>query len=85
MPDLVHTFLKKVQTGDFDASRIGPSLIATEALRRSRLRTAVIAGIGGVFVLTAALLYAPAYPRWLSIASAAIGAIALFIAVRRTR
>jgi ubiquinone biosynthesis protein len=85
MPELVHTFLKKVQAGDFDSSRVGPTLMAKEASRRSRLRTAIIAGIGGVFVVTAALLYAPAFPRWLSIGSAAIGVIALFIALRRTR
>ena len=85
MPELVHTFLKKAQAGDFDASRTGPSLVATEAFRRSRLRTAIIAGIGGAFIVAAAVLYTPALPRWVSIASAIIGVLALFIALRRTR
>ena len=75
MPELVHTFLKKAQAGDFDASRIGPSLVESEALRRSRLRTGIIAGIGGVFIVTAALLYTPASPSWLSIAAAVVGAL----------
>ena len=85
LPELVHTFLKKAQAGDFDASRIGPSLVATEALRRSRLRTGIIAGIGGVFVVTAAVLYTPAATSWLAIGSAIVGVIALLVALRRTR
>jgi ubiquinone biosynthesis protein len=85
MPELVHTFLKKAQAGDFDASRIGPSLVATEALRRSRLRTAIIASIGGVFIVAAAVLYTPERPLWFSIACAIVGVIALLVALRRTR
>jgi ubiquinone biosynthesis protein len=85
MPELVHTFLKKAQAGDFDASRIGPSLIASEALHRSRLRTTIIAGIGAVFIVTAALVYTPAFPHWLPIVLAAIGIVAFAIALRRTR
>ena len=85
MPELVHTFLKKVQAGDFDAARVQPSLIATEALRRSRLRTAIIAGIGGVFVVSAGIAYVSASATWLPVATAAIGVIAFFVALRRTR
>ncbi len=85
IPELVHTFLKKAQAGDFDVARTGPSLVASEALHRSRLRTVIIAAIGGVFIVTAALVYSPAFPRWLPIASAAVGVIAFMIALRRTR
>ena len=88
MPDLVHTYLKKAAAGDFDAARAKHSLIEAEILRRARLRTAVIAGIGASFVVAASLVYALTYASawpWIAASALAVGVVAFLIALRRTR
>lgn len=88
MPELIHTYFKKTAAGDFDASRARDSLIETEAFRRTRLRTAVIAGIGASFVVAASLVYAITYTSswpWIAISGLAVGVAAFLVALRRTR
>lgn len=88
MPELIHTYFKKVAAGDFDAARAKQSLIEAEILRRGRLRTAVIAGIGASFVVAASLVYALTYASswpWIAASGLAFGVVAFLIALRRTR
>ena len=88
MPELIHTYFKKAAAGDFDAVRARHSLIEAEILRRARLRTAVIAGIGASFVVAASLVYALTYASpwpWIAAAGLAVGVAAFLIALRRTR
>jgi ubiquinone biosynthesis protein len=88
MPELVHTYLKKAAAGDFDAARAKHSLIEAEILRRARLRTGVIAGIGASFVVAASLVYALTYASawpWIAASALVVGVGAFFIALRRTR
>ncbi len=88
MPELIHTYFKKAAAGDFDAVRAKHSPIEAEILRRARLRTAVIGGIGASFIVAASLVYALTYASpwpWIAAAGLAVGVAAFSIALRRTR
>ena len=88
MPELIHTYFKKAAAGDFDAVRAKHSLIEAEILRRARLRTAVIAGIGASFVVAASLVYALTYASawpWIAVSGLVVGVVAFLVALRRTR
>ncbi|MEP6484715.1 MAG: ubiquinone biosynthesis regulatory protein kinase UbiB [Rudaea sp.] len=88
MPELVHTYFKKAASGDFDVSRRKESLVVSELSERARLRTAIIAGIGGVLLIGASLVYALTYTAsypWIAGSAAVLGVVAFAIALRRTR
>ena len=78
MPQLAHTFLKKAAAGDFDTARTA-ELEQRERLACAQRRQFAVLPIGGVALLSAALLYAfdTHAPQWLHVPVSAWIALAV--------
>ena len=92
MPQLIHAFLKKAASGDFDARRHGDDHLRREQTARAGRQSLILAVLGATSLLAAVLLYAldahavrfPGLPVSAAIL-ALIGAIAFVLAWRRAR
>ena len=92
MPQLIHAFLKKAASGDFDARQHGGDHLRREQTARAGRQSLILAALGATSLLAAVLLYAldahavrfPGLPVSAAI-PALIGAIAFVLAWRRAR
>ena len=92
MPQLIHAFLKKAASGDFDARQHGDDHLRREQTARAGRQSLILAVLGATSLLAAVLLYAldahavrfPGLPVSAAIL-ALIGAIAFVLAWRRAR